>query len=161
MLVITVFRKFHFAFTIILHNSVIVKQKEREVKYMYRCTDCKKKFRKGKVYFEKHGLDSPPYERFIICPDCGGILEPIKYEYCRCCGARLPDGVHNYCDKACKNKGERMWQRQSYRRRKWAQDPLARMVDRVDRYNAEHGTRYSYGQYVAIIYPREVRNGKS
>lgn len=52
MLVITDFRKFHFAFTIILHNSVIVKQKEREVKYMYVCTDCKKKFKSGRVYYE-------------------------------------------------------------------------------------------------------------
>lgn len=130
---------------------------------MYRCTDCKKKFRNGKEYFEDRGMDKPPYERFIVCPECGGILEPIRVERCRCCGARLPEGVHKYCNDSCKKKGEQMWQRQSYRRRRWMQDPLARMVDSVDRYNAEHGTKYSYGQYVAIIYPRflkEAKNGK-
>ena len=125
---------------------------------MYRCTDCKKRFRIANEYYEQRGLSSPPYERFLSCPHCNGTLEEIKEERCKCCGARLPEGVHNYCNKTCKNRGERMWVRQSYRRRKWSQSPLARMIEAVDNYNKLNGTRYSYGQYVALIYPKEAKN---
>ncbi len=36
------------------------------------CTDCGKYFDKPDIYEEKHGLDSPPYQRVPICPMCEG-----------------------------------------------------------------------------------------
>lgn len=36
----------------------------------YRCNVCNKKFENPKFYEEKHGLDSPPYERVAVCPHC-------------------------------------------------------------------------------------------
>ena len=45
---------------------------------MYRCTDCKRKFRVAHECYENRGLDSPPYERYVVCPVCGGSLEEIK-----------------------------------------------------------------------------------
>ena len=37
----------------------------------YRCNECNKYFNQEKYYEEKHGLDSPPYEKVAICPKCG------------------------------------------------------------------------------------------
>lgn len=38
---------------------------------MYRCNECKKIFNIASSYEEKHGLDTPPYERIAVCPLCG------------------------------------------------------------------------------------------
>ncbi len=34
------------------------------------CTDCNKHFCFPEIYQENHGIDSPPYERVSICPNC-------------------------------------------------------------------------------------------
>lgn len=69
----------------------------------YTCLNCGKTFDEPDEYFEKHGLDSPPYERFSCCPYCGceGYIETI---ICDHCGEpitgeyiELPDGKC-YCD---------------------------------------------------------------
>ncbi len=39
---------------------------------MYFCVDCERFFENKKFYYETHGLDSPPYERIGICPNCRG-----------------------------------------------------------------------------------------
>ena len=44
---------------------------------MYYCTDCKKKFFDPKIYFERHGLTTPPYEKIMLCPYCES--EDIAY----------------------------------------------------------------------------------
>lgn len=36
----------------------------------YRCDVCKKIFHTPRFYYEKHGLDNPPYERVAVCPNC-------------------------------------------------------------------------------------------
>lgn len=36
------------------------------------CKDCFRYFYQPNIYEEKHGLDSPPYERVAICSKCGG-----------------------------------------------------------------------------------------
>ena len=38
---------------------------------MYFCVDCERYFEERKFYYETHGLDTPPYERVRICPNCG------------------------------------------------------------------------------------------
>ena len=39
---------------------------------MYICLDCGKTFLEPKHYTDTHGLDTPPYETYTGCPDCGG-----------------------------------------------------------------------------------------
>lgn len=47
---------------------------------MYHCIDCDRDFDEPKEYEERHGLDTPPYEKFNGCPYCGGAYETIKEE---------------------------------------------------------------------------------
>lgn len=126
---------------------------------MYRCTDCKKSFLNARVVYEKHGLGSPPYERRLVCPICGGEdLKECEVRHCRCCGARLPEGRYDYCNEACRVRGERLWSKQAQRRKKRESDPLCVAVAAVELYNREHKTRLSYGQYISMM-RKEVKNG--
>ena len=36
------------------------------------CEGCHKYFDEAKFYYEKHGQDSPPYEKIAVCPICNG-----------------------------------------------------------------------------------------
>lgn len=51
---------------------------------MYFCLDCEELFKESKIWVEKHGLDSPPYEEWDGCPFCGGRY--IDAIFCDCCG---------------------------------------------------------------------------
>lgn len=35
------------------------------------CRDCSRYFHNPKYYYERHGFDTPPYERVAVCPECG------------------------------------------------------------------------------------------
>ena len=69
---------------------------------VYICLDCGETFEEPKRYTETHGLDSPPYEEWNVCPYCGGAT---TYK-CDVCGKWI-DGEfveilpnHEvYCDK--------------------------------------------------------------
>lgn len=37
---------------------------------MFRCDNCKRRFRDAHIVEETHGLDTPPYERVAVCPFC-------------------------------------------------------------------------------------------
>ena len=37
---------------------------------MYVCYECGLKFETPKMAIEAHGFDSPPYERYLVCPNC-------------------------------------------------------------------------------------------
>lgn len=37
---------------------------------LFFCNICHKSFKTPKSYYERHGLDSPPYEKVYICPTC-------------------------------------------------------------------------------------------
>ena len=41
---------------------------------MYLCLDCGYIFSNPKTYTETHGLDTPPYEKYLACPVCGGAF---------------------------------------------------------------------------------------
>ena len=53
---------------------------------MYRCEACGNLFEEGEqaVWEERHGLDSPPYEKFSGCPVCKGDYEEVHQ--CKECG---------------------------------------------------------------------------
>lgn len=38
---------------------------------MYKCNYCGEAFDQPKATIERHGLDSPPFERVDVCPYCG------------------------------------------------------------------------------------------
>ena len=41
---------------------------------MFICYDCEMIFDEPKIWVEKHGLETPPYERHAGCPSCGGAF---------------------------------------------------------------------------------------
>lgn len=50
---------------------------------MYICLDCGELFEEPCKYVETHGLDSPPYEKYMGCPHCGGAyVETIQCDIC-------------------------------------------------------------------------------
>lgn len=54
---------------------------------MYRCSDCGHLFEEGEqeIWEERHGLDTPPYEKFSGCPLCRGNYE-VADTNCKICG---------------------------------------------------------------------------
>lgn len=127
---------------------------------MYICKDCKKRFLTPRIFSEPRGDDGFTFERFAICPNCNSDnIEQIEVNYCKCCGKRLPEGKKDYCNNRCRVKGQKMWIKELRRRREIKNDPLFETVLSLDEYNKEHGTRYSYGQFVSLILPKEIKNG--
>ena len=53
---------------------------------MYRCENCGHLFEEGEqaVWEERHGLDTPPYEKWDGCPICKGGYEEVHQ--CKECG---------------------------------------------------------------------------
>ena len=50
---------------------------------MLICLDCRRLFEEPKQCVETHGLDTPPYEVFYVCPYCGGdFIEARKCDSC-------------------------------------------------------------------------------
>lgn len=53
---------------------------------MYKCCECGNLFEEGEqaVWEERHGLDTPPYEKWNGCPVCKGDYEEVHQ--CKDCG---------------------------------------------------------------------------
>ena len=69
---------------------------------MYRCCECGNLFEEGEqaTWEERHGLDSPPYEKWSGCPVCRGDYEEVHQ--CKECGSwhtedELYDGWCEMC----------------------------------------------------------------
>lgn len=54
------------------------------MKPIYHCLDCDRFFETPRQFTERHGLEAPPYETWLGCPNCGGAYEEAKL--CDCCG---------------------------------------------------------------------------
>lgn len=52
---------------------------------MLICTECGRTFERPQEAVEKHGLDTPPYEKISMCPYCGGVSLRNAYP-CSICG---------------------------------------------------------------------------
>ena len=68
--------------------------------FRYECHVCGKKFENPDFIEEKHGLDSPPYEKTAVCPYCHGYFENMQK--CEICGEYFCEdeiewGVCNDC----------------------------------------------------------------
>ena len=127
---------------------------------MYYCTDCKIFIEDPKL---KNFKINGKTERRAVCPVCGEKLILSTPEYCRYCGARLKDaGTDGYCSDGCRRLGKKLWTRELRRRKKTNADPIARILRMLTDYNREHKTKYSYGQFVALILPKlEARRRKA
>lgn len=117
---------------------------------MYKCTDCKKEFEFVEVLFEKHGLDTPPFERRKLCPFCHSENYTLMAEnHCKFCGSRLK-GKGDYCSEECKKEGEKYYHEEALRKKRFAESPIALAIAEVAEYNRLHSTSLTYGQYFAL-----------
>ena len=122
---------------------------------MYYCLDCNKKFEKPLIINESHGLSSPPFEKFSVCPFCKSTdFKEISASYCRCCGARISKTENDFCSDSCKVQYERLKKAEYKRKKQLFESPLYSLLREVEEYNKLHKTSFSYGQYVAIIKPQ-------
>ncbi len=122
---------------------------------MYYCKDCNHKFEKPLIKPESHRLSSPPFEKLYLCPFCKTTnFTEIEISHCKCCGARIIDGQGEFCSDKCKVRFEKL-KREEYKRKRQTEDnAVYKFMREVERYNKKHNTKYSYGQYVALIKPR-------
>ena len=122
---------------------------------MFYCSDCDFEFEKPYKLYEKHGMTSPPYELLSVCPNCKGtnFYEKIT-THCRSCGARLMNNEKDYCSKKCRENGENLSKIERRRRKQMSESPLNEIIRQVNAYNKQNNTKYSYGQYVALILPK-------
>ncbi len=128
---------------------------------LYYCKNCGRNFEKPQKEYEKHIFTDTPFELFYTCPFCKSrnFREHIT-THCRCCGAKLPAGKTEYCSEACKSRGKKLWEREFKRRERNVSSPISIITRECNEYNRQHNTRYSYGQYVALIKPRLKEKSK-
>lgn len=126
---------------------------------MYYCTDCNIFVEDPKL---KNFKIAGKTERAALCPVCLKKLIISAPKYCRYCGRRL-NGTEKdaYCSDECRRFGRQFWTRELYRRKKLKDDPIARILRMLTSYNREHNTKYSYGQFVALILPKLGKRGKA
>lgn len=41
---------------------------------MYLCETCDATFVRPKLFEERHGLATPPFEKFACCPNCNSLI---------------------------------------------------------------------------------------
>ena len=67
---------------------------------LFICTECGCLFEEPVEWEERHGLDTPPYEKWSGCPQCHGNY--VETYQCDCCGEWIEDyyiriGDDRYC----------------------------------------------------------------
>lgn len=53
----------------------------------WTCLDCGCEFYEPHEFYEHHGFDQPPFERWLSCPYCGGSY--LRTHLCDRCGHRI------------------------------------------------------------------------
>lgn len=123
---------------------------------MLICKKCGYEFNNPRKIYENHSLEHSPYEPLEVCPNCNSSeIAEKAVSHCRCCGAKLKSGQTQYCSTACEQRGERLRNIEKRKRKIFEESSLSEIVRRVKYYNKKNNTNYSYGQYVAIILPKE------
>ncbi len=129
---------------------------------MYICHECGYEFDNPAKIQETHGLSSLPFEIICVCPRCSSTnYKKTQSDFCRCCGARLREGKTDYCSMSCKKRGEKLWQRELNRKKILTDNPLFKVLRENEAYNKKHGTRLSYGQFVALLSLKKKRRRKN
>ena len=57
--------------------------------FRYQCHECDRRFEEPDFVIERHGLDTPPYEKIAVCPYCKGYFEEMQE--CKICGQHFTD----------------------------------------------------------------------
>lgn len=126
---------------------------------MFYCKKCGYEFNRAQKRYERHGLMSPPYEKYYVCPNCGsGDFVEKVITHCRCCGARILGDEDIYCSERCRVRGEKLYELERKRRKIRDESPINEIVKKTKEYNKVNKTNFSYGQYVALILPKEKAN---
>ena len=55
----------------------------------FQCHECDRRFEEPDFVTERHGLESPPYEKMAVCPYCKSYFE-MMYQ-CKICGEWFAD----------------------------------------------------------------------
>ena len=80
----------------------------------YRCCDCEAEFSELKIYTERHGLDTLPFEELDCCPVCGSRDYEELYT-CKICSNSLPlqemSDEDEYVCKDCASDIKDSWNR--------------------------------------------------
>jgi formylmethanofuran dehydrogenase subunit E len=63
---------------------------------IYTCLECGLAFDEPQEYCEFHELDSPPYENYKGCPNCGGVF--INSVICTVCNQYITDDYIHVVD---------------------------------------------------------------
>lgn len=122
---------------------------------MYYCQNCRSEFETPDIITETHGLSSPPFEKTCVCPFCNSTdFTKITVRYCHACGARLYGDNDVYCNDSCRLTATRLQEKETKRRKALEESPLKILIREVEKYNNEHNTKFSYGQYVTLIKPK-------
>lgn len=128
---------------------------------MYYCKNCGNDFEYPEKTYETHSFSDTPFELYYVCPKCkSGNFYEKNSTHCRCCGGKLPKDAIEYCCNSCRIKGEKLWQKELKRRKNDLSDPLKMIVKECNIYNKIHNKNYSYGQYVALIKPKLLKEAK-
>lgn len=117
---------------------------------MYRCTDCNRKFDFVEVVFEKHGVNTPPYERVKRCPYCSSADYVTEEHNCRFCGVKLRATNADYCSDRCEAAGKKYYGWQQKNEDLFKNSSVAAAVREVLNYNKKNSTKYSYGKYFSL-----------
>ncbi len=64
---------------------------------MLICLDCGAIFEQARIVFERHGLDTPPYEELLVCPRCEST-EIHPAHRCDVCGEWITDSYIKTAD---------------------------------------------------------------
>ena len=59
-----------------------------------------------------------------------------------------------FCSEACRKRANLLGENE--KRRKRAEEPINRILRKKEDHNRRHGTKYSYGQYVALGEKKDV-----
>ena len=165
MLVITKIHNLSPLSSIILRFFVIVKYFFGGTNSMYRCKDCGRNFDYPQKIKEKDDEMLTISRVYFVCPECGSdnITENI-IRYCKCCGRSLGTNKKDYCSIVCRKQGEKLYEQQRKKYIHIKSSPIYETARLLDKYNKEHNTKLSYGQFTACVMPKllkeEKKNGK-
>lgn len=56
---------------------------------MYTCVECGFSFERPVRLHDRHGLDTPPFEELLGCPECGGAF--VESITCNVCSEHITD----------------------------------------------------------------------
>ena len=128
---------------------------------MYHCKDCGRNFDLPKKIKEKDDELFTVSRIYFVCPHCESEnISENKIRYCKCCGRSLGTSKRDYCSIFCRKQGEKIYERQRQKYIHIKSSPIYETARMLDKYNKEHNTNLSYGQFTATVMPKILKEEK-